>query len=473
MARNLFGGTADSVAEDITGARVPNAVGTVWDGPSAGAGQLTDLTDINGAPILQLQADVHGYVAAFYGPDGYERLWVDFGGGRVALVSVTIGERLDSHVNGIDPHGDRAYSDAQLNAQKAISSGIHGVTGSVVGTTDTQTLTNKTINGGVLSGTFTGAPVHSGNPTFSGNPQYTGLPKFSQSAAGNDAFGINVSGDAFDRVRVTTDGKISWGSGTASRDTTLYRTAVNALKTDGALSVVGMLTASGGATFTTAAPLSQAATSGTTAFRATAVGDTTDRFQMKGSGLLEWGDGTNARDTNLYRSAADTLKTDDSLVVTGNLTAGNITTGAQGTWTPTWSTTSGAHLPSFGNATIACYYAKVGRMVFFNFDITFGSTTNFGSGATGSDNWTFSVPVTAARAGTACGMAVYRVGSSSSTMGHIQIGSSDTTTFQLYLDAGNPGATATANIGVVDAITPVTWASGDRIVATGFYEAVS
>ncbi|MGW5773114.1 glycosyl hydrolase family 28-related protein [Streptomyces longwoodensis] len=120
MARNLFGGTADSVAEDVTGARVPNAVGTVWDGPSAGATQLTDLTDINGAPISQLHADANGYVSAFYGPDGYERLWVDFGDGKVALVSVTIGERLDAHLTDSDPHGDRAYADAKFATKASL-----------------------------------------------------------------------------------------------------------------------------------------------------------------------------------------------------------------------------------------------------------------------------------------------------------------------------------------------------------------
>ncbi|WP_340376609.1 hypothetical protein U5640_16825 [Streptomyces sp. SS7] len=136
MARNLFGGTADSVAEDATGARVAGAVGTVWNGPSAGAVQLTDLTDESGAPLDHLTADSNGYVAAFFGPDGYERVWVDFGAGKVALVSVTVGERLDSHLVAVDPHGDRAYADgafvkastagwvASANAIQSASKGV-------------------------------------------------------------------------------------------------------------------------------------------------------------------------------------------------------------------------------------------------------------------------------------------------------------------------------------------------------------
>lgn len=38
-------------------------------------------------------------------------------------------------------------------------------------------------------------------------------------------------------------------------------------------------------------------------------------FVQFADGKHEWGDGTNARDTNLYRASADTLKTDDSLHV--------------------------------------------------------------------------------------------------------------------------------------------------------------
>lgn len=46
-----------------------------------------------------------------------------------------------------------------------------------------------------------------------------------------------------------------------------------------------------------------------------ATGDGLNRFRAYIDGKLEWGDGVAGRDTNLYRSAVDTLKTDDSFHV--------------------------------------------------------------------------------------------------------------------------------------------------------------
>ncbi len=63
--------------------------------------------------------------------------------------------------------------------------------------------------------------------------------------------------------------------------------------------------------------------------------DTVDRFRVLASGQLSWGDGTNARDTNLYRSAASTLKTDNSLVVAGSLTVGGASVSAPPILLPT------------------------------------------------------------------------------------------------------------------------------------------
>ncbi|MGW2539310.1 hypothetical protein ACWC5I_00160 [Kitasatospora sp. NPDC001574] len=115
MARNLFGGTAADVAESVSGARIPGAVGIVWDGPSAGALQITDLTDSSGAPILQLVADNRGMIPPFYGPaNGAERVWVDFGAGKVGLLAANVGERLVQHQGAADPHADRAYTNERL-----------------------------------------------------------------------------------------------------------------------------------------------------------------------------------------------------------------------------------------------------------------------------------------------------------------------------------------------------------------------
>jgi hypothetical protein len=49
-------------------------------------------------------------------------------------------------------------------------------------------------------------------------------------------------------------------------------------------------------------------------------GDTNGRFATYTDGKLEWGDGATSRDTNLYRSAANVLKTDDSFLSTLSLT---------------------------------------------------------------------------------------------------------------------------------------------------------
>jgi hypothetical protein len=125
MARLLFGGTAADAAEDASGVRVPGATGTVWDGASEGATEVTDLTDLTGAPIAGLVADDNGMIPSFYGPEaGPERLYVDFGGGKVAIVAVDVGDRLKTHVTAFDPHGDRTAVLDEVEAQKGSPNGL-------------------------------------------------------------------------------------------------------------------------------------------------------------------------------------------------------------------------------------------------------------------------------------------------------------------------------------------------------------
>lgn len=58
------------------------------------------------------------------------------------------------------------------------------------------------------------------------------------------------------------------------------------------------------------------------------VGDVLDRLAVLANGRLEWGDGTAVRDTNLYRSAADVLATDDSFKAGRNLFVNTVSAGS-------------------------------------------------------------------------------------------------------------------------------------------------
>jgi hypothetical protein len=58
---------------------------------------------------------------------------------------------------------------------------------------------------------------------------------------------------------------------------------------------------------------------------ANVTGDTFDRFRMRADGQMSWGDGTVARDTNLYRNGAGSLTTDGYFVMGAGQSNGNFT----------------------------------------------------------------------------------------------------------------------------------------------------
>lgn len=82
---------------------------------------------------------------------------------------------------------------------------------------------------------------------------------------------------------------------------------------------------------TAASLVIQTQTSASRALQTGLQSDTTNRFSLETSGKLEWGDGATARDTNLYRSAANVLRTDDAFSAT-SFSVGT-TPGASGTFT--------------------------------------------------------------------------------------------------------------------------------------------
>lgn len=120
MARNLFGGSAAAVAEDIDGSRVPGATGTVWDGPSETAVQLVDLQNFSGQAIQTLTADSQGMVPHFYGPDNVDLVYVDFGAGKVALVPVDTAKHLRQHEDADDPHGIKPWAMSMFGGSQTI-----------------------------------------------------------------------------------------------------------------------------------------------------------------------------------------------------------------------------------------------------------------------------------------------------------------------------------------------------------------
>lgn len=146
-------------------------------------------------------------------------------------------------------------------------------------------------------------------------------------------------------------------------------------------------------------------------------------------------------------------------------------------WTPTWTTSTGANTPSFGNASVDCKYTQSADAVLFDIEISFGSTTNFGGGGT-SDNWRFSLPVTAAEAQIIAGYGEIQ-GASASERFPIRPRITTTTTLELELSGGAYNNITGNSSGLVDAATPfgasstgsTAWASGFAVRLHGHYQA--
>lgn len=139
-------------------------------------------------------------------------------------------------------------------------------------------------------------------------------------------------------------------------------------------------------------------------------------------------------------------------------------------YTPTW-TSQGSIQPSLGNAVVNCKSHKMGRKVEVTFEITFGSTTNFGSAPTTSDNWQFSLPYPAANSSDSIGFLELRQTNDKSCMGKAKLYS--TTGFRVSIIAGYVDGTAITNSGDVDSISPFVWASGNSVKGSLTYEAAS
>lgn len=105
-----------------------------------------------------------------------------------------------------------------------------------IGADNASNLTSGTVPDARLSGAYSNVSSLSG----------VGFIVFHRPAGlGNPVISATETGSSFDKLTVISDGTIEWGSGSASPDTNLYRSAANTLKTDDDLIVAGDLTVSG------------------------------------------------------------------------------------------------------------------------------------------------------------------------------------------------------------------------------------
>ncbi|MFG2330581.1 hypothetical protein ACGFMM_13210 [Streptomyces sp. NPDC048604] len=139
-------------------------------------------------------------------------------------------------------------------------------------------------------------------------------------------------------------------------------------------------------------------------------------------------------------------------------------------YTPVWTTSSGANTPSYGNALVEAKYVQHGPTVHLNFRIHFGATTAFGGGGTG-DNWRFSLPVQAA--GLTHGIGFAELGGTTNSRLAARIRITTPSHFELEISSGRVDATAVGNTGLVDSLSPYTWASGYYLVGSATYEAAA
>ncbi len=413
-------------------------------------------------------------LALDYGASNEELVQVNNVGGLSLDVTRAIdGTSASSHNPGaVVRHVSSARDFTDSRTHEASTSGVHGVVGSVVGTTDTQTLTNKTLTGAQLGGGGTVNGTFSGTATFSGSVSFTsaiaangGINATNQilttrASSGSFAYIAQVTGDTNGRFYVNAGGVHGWGSGAATQDSFIERVGVALLQA------------------TNTEFRSTRSTTTNNSFSTRGTGDTNDRLRIRADGLLFWGDGT-AVDTNLFRNSSGVLRTNNNLVVDGSLSFGTTlnsapyTAGAWTSWTPTWTTTSGAATPSYGNATVAAQYAVFGKTMHFFFSLTFGNTTNFGAGAGTSDNWQWTFPPGIAAANVyvtnqfaPMGFGKLSQSSNNTSPGVVRIGS-NANNFMIDTSGGKQDGNALANSGTIDALTPWTWVAGDIITVFG------
>lgn len=153
-----------------------------------------------------------------------------------------------------------------------------------------------------------------------------------------------------------------------------------------------------------------------------------------------------------------------------NIDAPNYPSEGWTSFTPTWTTSTGANTPSFGNAVLDCKWNRAGRTITAKYEIVFGTTTNFGAAPTTADNWRFTLPVTASDTHQVGGF--FELNQSTGRRCIARGRFTTTGVTELEVASGAPDGAAVGT-GLADSLTPWTWANGNAVRGILTYEAAS
>jgi len=397
-------------------------------------------------------------------------------------------------------HGVSARDFDEANDHVNDSTGVHGLGSSsaVVGTTDTQTLTNKTISGAnntlsaIAQSSVTNLSTDLGNKANAANPTITGVATFAAGSAGAPA--ITTTGDpntgiffpagdtvaiaegGAEALRVDSNSRLIVGHTSAVTVTDSATPAVQLHRNDGSarISVIRHSNDANAGTVIIGKNRGTSASTNTVVQSGDALGvldfaGADGTAYRTGAAIAayadaEWGTSGDTTDNpgrlafftvpDGSATATERMRIDSNGLITGTGTS----LGAWTAYTPTLGGTGWA----IGNASIGvAAYVQIGKIVHVRVRIAAGSTTTFGAGAV-----TVSLPVAINSTWHEASTFTGSVRDFSAAQRYLITGVALSTTDVTLRFPGTSGLQTD-----VTSTAPFSWAQDDVIILTGTYQA--